>query len=165
MNKIIKIAAAGMMAVSLAACGSTSDTTDDTASESTAAATVEATEEALATSGSYVIENDTGSKVTELYVYLTGSDDKGDNYAADGLDDGATVNVDIEVSEDEAQDYADNGMTVEYVTEEGDDVVVFTTLSLEEANMYLKPKADVESGATPFIPAEDAAATASSDAE
>ena len=55
MNKIIKIAAAGMMAVSLAACGSTSDTTDDTASESTAAATVEATEEALATSGSYGI--------------------------------------------------------------------------------------------------------------
>ena len=41
-------------------------------------------------------------------------------------------------------------MKVEYVTEDGDDVVVFENLHLEEAPMYLKSADDVKSGATPF---------------
>lgn len=41
-------------------------------------------------------------------------------------------------------------MKVEYVTEDGDDVVVFESLHLEEAPMYLKSADDVKSGATPF---------------
>ncbi len=41
-------------------------------------------------------------------------------------------------------------MKVEYVTEDGDDVVVFESLHLEEAPMYLKSADDIKSGATPF---------------
>ena len=41
-------------------------------------------------------------------------------------------------------------MKVEYVTEDGESVVVFENLHLEEASVYLKSAADVESGATPF---------------
>lgn len=161
MNKIFKVGAALALAVSLAACGSSSDDTA-TASES-AAATAEATE-AAATSGTYTVTNMTGEKVNELYFYLTGSDDKGENYADGGLDDGAVLTVNINVDEDEADTYAETGMTVEYVTESGTDEIVFTTLALEEAPLYLKPAADIESGATPFMEESETEATAESTA-
>ena len=45
-------------------------------------------------------------------------------------------------------------MTVEYVGEDGTSVVVFDNLHLEEANLFLKPAADVEGSATPFLAAE-----------
>jgi flagellar hook assembly protein FlgD len=162
MNKFLKSAAALALAAGLAACGSTSSTTNtkSTAAASSAAATAEATE-APATSGTYTVTNKTGEKVTELYFYLNGSDDKGENYAQDGLDDGAVLTVNKNVDESEAAEYAEKGMTVEYTTEGGTNAVVFDNLHLEEAPLILKPAADIESGATPFLETE---ATASAEA-
>lgn len=162
MNKFLKAAAALALACSLAACGSTSDTEETTAASTAAAETTAAATEAPATSGTYTVTNKTGEKVTELYIYLNGSDDKGENYAEDGLDDGAVLTVNKNVDEDEAAEYAEKGMTVEYTTEGGTNEVVFDNLHLEEAPLILKPAADIESGATPFLETE---ATASADAE
>jgi ABC-type Fe3+-hydroxamate transport system substrate-binding protein len=160
MNKFLKAGAALALAVSLAACGSTS--TDTSASSTAAAETTAAASEAPATSGTYTVTNKTGETVTELYFYLNGSDDKGTNYADGGLADGDVLTVNLSVDESEASEYAEKGMTVEYVTESGVDAIVFDNLHLEEAPMYLKPQADIESGATPFLE-ESAAASASAD--
>ena len=72
MKKFYAALCAGVMAVSLGACSSSfKDTAKATAAAATS--TPAATEEA-ATSGEYQITNNTGEKVTELYVY---SDESG----------------------------------------------------------------------------------------
>lgn len=111
-----------------------------------------ATPFSIVTTGTYNVTNVTGEKVTALYFYQTGSEDKGENYAADGLDVDASVTVDIEVDKEAA--IAGYAMTIEFETESGATAVAFDNLHLEEANMYLKPAADVEGGATPFLNAE-----------
>lgn len=142
MKKLIKLAAAGIMAASLAACGSSSTTAAATkAAESTAAATATT----VPTEGHYNITNATGEKVTALYVYKTGSSDKGTNYAENGLDDGASVGVDVKVDEKDASGYM---QTVEFTTESGDTEDSFQTLSLEEADFSLVKVADLSSSAT-----------------
>ncbi len=142
MKKLIKLAAAGIMAASLAACGSSSTTAAATkAAESTAAATATT----VPTEGHYNITNATGEKVTALYVYKTGSSDKGTNYAENGLDDGASVKVDVKVDEKEAAGYM---QTVEFTTESGDTEDSFQTLNLEEADFSLVKVADLSSSAT-----------------
>ena len=129
MKKLIKLAAAGIMAASLAACGSSSTTAAATkAAESTAAATATT----VPTEG-------------HLYVYKTGSSDKGTNYAENGLDDGASVKVDVKVDEKEAAGYM---QTVEFTTESGDTEDSFQTLNLEEADFSLVKVADLSSSAT-----------------
>lgn len=159
MNKIVKVGFALAMATALVACGSkkTSDTAKETAkaAESTAAAETSAAaeSEAPATEGHYTVQNNTGEKVTELYIYLNGAD-KGENYAKDGLDIAGVLSVDITVKDDEAATYKEKGMTIEFVTESGADLKAFENLHLETANIFLKPAADVESGATPFIEGE-----------
>lgn len=128
----------------------TEATTETTAPATTEAAeeTTEATEEAVATTGKYVITNTTGETVTELYIYQTGSEDKGTNYAGEGLADGEEVTIEVEVSEDEAEGYA---QTLEYVTESGRTENGFQTLHLEEGSMSLLPAdADTYTSATPF---------------
>ena len=130
------------MAASLAACGSSSTTAAATkAAESTAAATATT----VPTEGHYNITNATGEKVTALYVYKTGSSDKGTNYAENGLDDGASVKVDVKVDEKEAAGYM---QTVEFTTESGDTEDSFQTLNLEEADFSLVKVADLSSSAT-----------------
>ena len=142
MKKLIKLAAVGIMAASLAACGSSSTTAAATkAAESTAAATATT----VPTEGHYNITNATGEKVTALYVYKTGSSDKGTNYAENGLDDGASVKVDVKVDEKDASGYM---QTVEFTTESGDTEDSFQTLSLEEADFSLVKVADLSSSAT-----------------
>ena len=142
MKKLIKLAAAGIMAASLAACGSSSTTAAATkAAESTAAATATT----VPTEGHYNITNATGEKVTALSVYKTGSSDKGTNYAENGLDDGASVKVDVKVDEKDASGYM---QTVEFTTESGDTEDSFQTLSLEEADFSLVKVADLSSSAT-----------------
>lgn len=142
MKKLIKLAAAGIMAASLAACGSSSTTAAATkAAESTAAATATT----VPTEGHYNITNATGEKVTALYVYKTGSSDKGTNYAENGLDDGASVKVDVKVDEKDASGYM---QTVEFTTESGDTENSFKSLSLEEADFSLVKEADLSSSAT-----------------
>ena len=145
-----KVIFAGALALTLGACSSTTASSKAASSaKDSASAASSATEEEVETKGSYKVTNLTGEKITGLYYYETGSDDKGENWAGDdGIEPDGTVQVDVEVSEDEAKDYK---MTVEYVTEGGDTVKVFDSLSLETADMYLKPAADVEGGATPFL--------------
>ena len=100
-----------------------------------ASSTNEEKKEEVATEGKYDVTNNTGKEVKELYFYDATGTDKGENYAKDSLADGATVTVNVNVDEDKA---------------DGDDVVVFENLHLEEAPMYLKSADDVKSGATPF---------------
>lgn len=104
--------------------------------------------EEVATSGKYVVTNKTTETVTELYVYETGSKDKGENYAAKGLKDGDSVTIEVSVDEKDAEGYA---QTLEYVTESGRTENGFKSLSLEEANINLLPAdADAYTSATPF---------------
>ena len=147
MKKLIKLAAAGIMAASLAACGSSSTTAAASSAAATKAAesTAAATATTVPTEGHYNITNATGEKVTALYVYKTGSSDKGTNYAENGLDDGASVKVDVKVDEKDADGYM---QTVEFTTESGDTEDSFQTLSLEEADFRLVKVADLSSSAT-----------------
>lgn len=151
--KLRNVLCAGVLALSLGACSSTtaSSKKSATSTPATSDSSSESEKEEVATTGSYKVTNQTGEKVTGLYFYETGSSDKGENYAKDGLEPDATVQVDVTVDEDKADGYK---MTVEYTTEGGETVTVFDSLHLEEAPMYLKPATDVNGGATPFSAAE-----------
>ena len=50
----------------------------------------------VATSGKYVVVNTTGETITELYIYKTGSEEKGTNYADGGLADGESVTIEVQ---------------------------------------------------------------------
>ncbi len=143
--KLSKIFGVSALALTLVACSSSSSSSTATvepsaASEETAAAEV-------VTEGTYDVTNNTGKSVTELYFYDATSDDKGSNYLEGELKDGDSESFVVVVDADKADGYA---MKVEYVTEDGESVVVFEKLHLEEASLYLKSATDVESGATPF---------------
>ncbi len=140
MKKFYAALCAGVMAVSLGACSSSSNNTAKATAAAAATSTPAATEEA-ATSGEYKITNKTGEKVTELYVYSDESD-KGENYAADGLDDGAEVTV----TKDDQE--AGTTFTLDYVTESGREEK-FTTLNLEDVSINLISE-DAMTGSTPI---------------
>ena len=132
-----------LLALSLLAGCSTTTTDDTAAADDTAEETAnEASEAAEAASGAYTIVNNTGEKVTELYIYVTGTDDKGTNEAGGGLDVEGTVEITREGTSDEA-------LTLSYTTESGR-TSEFTTLSYEEATISLLAESDFESGATPI---------------
>ena len=89
--------------------------------------------------GDYDIYNVTGEKVTELYIYVNGETDKGENYAAEGLDDGATVHV----HKDEVPASTISHLyTIEYVTESGR-TGAFENLSQETAPISLLAEDDM----------------------
>lgn len=141
MNKMIKAALAATMAFGLVACSSSTTEEETTAtSENEAVETSEAEEEA-STTGVYKLVNKTGEEVTGLYVYVTDSDDKGDNYAETPL----AADADVEVTYE--AESADTVLTLEFTTASGY-TGTFTTLSIEEATINLLAEADVESGAT-----------------
>lgn len=143
-----KVIFASALALTLGACSSTT-TSSKISSAKDSATSASSAEEEVETKGSYNVTNLTGEKITGLYYYETGSEDKGENWAGeDGIEPDGKVQVDVEVDEADAKDYK---MTVEYVTEGGETVTVFDTLDLETSDMYLKPAADVEGGATPFL--------------
>lgn len=148
--KLTKVLCVSSLAFALVACSS-STSSSKSASASASTTEEETSTEEVVTEGKYEVTNNTGKTVTELHFYSVDGQDIGENYLDSDLKDGETVTVDIKVSEEEADGYA---MKVEYMTEDGDDVVVFESLHLEEASMYLKSASDVESGATPFTPAE-----------
>ena len=83
--KTVAIAAAALaLAVGMTACGgaastAASSTASSAAASSEAASSEVASSEAEATSAEYTVYNTTGSKVTELYLYDAGSEDKGEN--------------------------------------------------------------------------------------
>ena len=102
----------------------------------------------VATSGKYVVVNTTGETITELYIYKTGSEEKGTNYADGGLADGESVTIEVQVDEAEAEGYA---QTLEFVNESGKVENGFQTLHLEDVTINLHAEgADAYSAATPF---------------
>ena len=102
----------------------------------------------VATSGKYVVVNTTGETITELYIYKTGSEEKGTNYADGGLADGESVTIEVQVDEAEAEGYA---QTLEFVNESGKVENGFQTLHLEDVTINLLAEgADAYTSATPF---------------
>lgn len=139
-----------MCACLLAGCTSTpkEETNTETPVEENNTEANNTEEKEIATTGKYVITNTTGETITELYLYKTDSSEKGDNYANEGLADGESVTIEVEVSKEEAEGYA---QTLEYVTESGRVENGFKTLHLEEANInLLAADADTYTSATPF---------------
>ncbi len=149
MTKFFKLSAAALLALGLAACSSApaeEKPAEETAAEETATETTE--EAAEDVQGLYTVTNKTGEKITELYLYETGSADKGENYAEKGLDDGASVTIDKGTFS--AKDAEGIAYTVEFKTESGYTSAAFDHLHVETVSMNILPEADVESAATPW---------------
>ena len=154
--KTVAIAAAALaLAVGMTACGgaastaasSTASSTASSAAASSEAASSEvASSEAEATSAEYTVYNTTGSKVTELYLYDAGSEDKGENLAGEaGLADGENVVITRDV---EADKQGDMTYVLEFTTEDGS-TQSFETLHYEITPISLK-SVDAAAGATPI---------------
>ena len=92
---------------------------------------------------SNTVYNTTGENVTELYLYVAGSEDKGENLAADGLADGDSVVLTLPEDADKSAEYV-----LEFTTESGD-TQSFDTLSYEVAPISLL-SVDAAAGATPI---------------
>ncbi|MDD6804791.1 MAG: cytochrome C [Clostridiales bacterium] len=109
----------------------TVDTNDEAAVDTTDEVTV----------GVYTIHNTTGELVSELYVYETGAEEKGENLAGEGLNDTEKVEATYEGT-------TDTVLTLEFTTESGFQGT-FETLYIEEVNINLLA-ADAMTGATPI---------------
>ncbi len=92
---------------------------------------------------SNTVYNTTGENVTDLYLYVAGSEDKGENLAADGLADGDSVVLTLPEDADKSAEYV-----LEFTTESGD-TQSFDTLSYEVAPISLL-SIDAAAGATPI---------------
>ena len=151
LKNIAIIAAAAALAVGMTACGSSASSTAASSSvASSAAASSEAasseaasSEAAEPTTAEYTVYNTTGSTVTELYLYVAGSEDKGENLAGEGLADGESIVITRDV---EADKQADVVYVLEFTTEDGN-TQSFDTLHYEVAPISLK-SVDAAAGAT-----------------
>ena len=152
--KTVAIAAAALaLAVGMTACGGAASTAasstassaaSSAAASSEAASSEAASSEAEATSAEYTVYNTTGSKVTELYLYDAGSDEKGDNLAGEnGLADGENIVITRDVEADKQDDVV---YVLEFTTEDGN-TQSFDTLHYEVAPISLK-SVDAAAGAT-----------------
>ena len=92
---------------------------------------------------SNTVYNTTGENVTDLYLYVAGSEDKGENLAVDGLADGDSVVLTLPEDADKSAEYV-----LEFTTESGD-TQSFDTLSYEVAPISLL-SVDAAAGATPI---------------
>ena len=139
--KLIKnltaIVLAAVMTTALVGCGGSAS--------SAPASSAPASSPAVDTSDAvYTIANTTGMNVTELYLYAAGSEDKGTNYAAEGMAADATVTLTTAYSEEaKASVYV-----LEFVTEDGA-TQKFETLYYEVATINLL-SVDAAAGATPI---------------
>ena len=146
------VAAALALAVGMTACGSSSSSSSSsTAASSTAssvASSVAASSEAASSEAAvepaeYTVYNTTGSTVSELYLYVAGSEDKGENLAGEGLADGENVVLTLPEDADQSAKYV-----LEFTTEDGT-TQSFNTLGYEVAPISLL-SADAAAGATPI---------------
>ena len=159
MKKFVLILAAVLTMSMFTACGN-KDTakeeigTEEVAVEETKEETVDTNEETVdtndeavvdttdeVTAGLYTIHNTTGELVSELYVYETGAEEKGENLAGEGLNDTEKVEATYEGT-------TDTVLTLEFTTESGFQGT-FETLYIEEVNINLLA-ADAMTGATPI---------------
>ena len=142
------VAAALALAVGMTACGSSSSSTAASSTASSVASSVAASSEAASSEATvepaeYTVYNTTGSTVSELYLYVAGSEDKGENLAGEGLADGENVVLTLPEDADQSAKYV-----LEFTTEDGT-TQSFDTLSYEVAPISLL-SADAAAGATPI---------------
>ena len=138
------VAAALALAVGMTACGSSSTAASSTASSvasSVAASSEAASSEAAVEPAEYTVYNTTGSTVSELYLYVAGSEDKGENLAGEGLADGENVVLTLPEDADQSAKYV-----LEFTTEDGS-TQSFETLHYETTPISLK-SVDAAAGAT-----------------
>ena len=129
--KNVAIAATALaLAVGMTACGSSEAASSEAAEPTTA---------------EYTVYNTTGSKVTDLYLYEVGAEDKGDNLAGEGLADGDSVVITRDVEADKQSDVT---YILEFTTEDGQ-TQAFETLHYETTPISLK-SVDAAAGATPI---------------
>lgn len=148
LKNVAVVAAALALAVGMTACGgSASSTTASSAASSVASSAAASSEAASSEAASseaevepaeYTVYNTTGENVTDLYLYVAGSEDKGENLAADGLADGDSVVLTLPEDADKSAEYV-----LEFTTESGD------THSYEVAPISLL-SVDAAAGATPI---------------
>ena len=138
------VAAALALVVGMTACGGSSSTAASSAASSEAASSEAASSEAAAPA-EYTVYNTTGAKVTELYLYEAGSTEKGENYAGEGLADGASVVI---TREESAEKQKELTYVLEFTTEDGA-TQTFETLHYEVAPLSLL-SVDAAAGATPI---------------
>ena len=98
LKNVAVVAAALALAVGMTACGGSASSTTassvaSSVASSEAASSEAASSEAEVEPAEYTVYNTTGENVTDLYLYVAGSEDKGDNLAADGLADGDSVTI------------------------------------------------------------------------
>lgn len=146
------VAAALALAVGMTACGSSSSSTAASSTASSVASSVASSEAASSEAASseaavepaeYTVYNTTGSTVSELYLYVADSEDKGENLAGEGLADGENVVLTLPEDADQSAKYV-----LEFTTEDGT-TQSFDTLSYEVAPISLL-SADAAAGATPI---------------
>ena len=142
------VAAALALAVGMTACGSSSSSTAASSTASSVASSVAASSEAASSEAvvepaEYTVYNTTGSTVSELYLYVAGSEDKGENLAGEGLAGGENVVLTLPEDADQSAKYV-----LEFTTEDGT-TQSFDTLSYEVAPISLL-SADAAAGATPI---------------
>ena len=142
------VAAALALAVGMTACGSSSSSSAASSTASSVASSVAASSEAASSEAAvepaeYTVYNTTGSTVSELYLYVAGSEDKGENLAGEGLADGENVVLTLPEDADQSAKYV-----LEFTTEDST-TQSFDTLSYEVAPISLL-SADAAAGATPI---------------
>ena len=151
LKNVAVVAAALALAVGMTACGGSASSTTASSVASSVASSAAASSEAASSeaasseveSAEYTVYNTTGENVTELYLYVAGSEDKGENLAADGLADGDSVVLTLPEDADKSAEYV-----LEFITESGD-TQSFDTLSYEVAPISLL-SVDAAAGATPI---------------
>ena len=116
---------------------------ENSASSEAASSEAASSEAAEPTTAEYTVYNTTGSKVTDLYLYEVGAEDKGDNLAGEGLADGENVVLTLPEDADQSAKYV-----LEFTTEDGT-TQSFDTLSYEVAPISLL-SVDAAAGATPI---------------
>ena len=142
------VAAALALAVGMTACGSSSSSIAASSTASSVASSVAASSEAASSEAAvepaeYTVYNTTGSTVSELYLYVAGSEDKGETLAGEGLADGENVVLTLPEDADQSAKYV-----LEFTTEDGT-TQSFDTLNYEVAPISLL-SADAAAGATPI---------------
>ena len=155
LKNVAVVAAALALAVGMTACGgSASSTTASSAASSVASSAAASSEAASSEAASseaevepaeYTVYNTTGENVTELYLYVAGSEDKGENLAGEGLADGESVVI---TRDEDADKQGDVNYVLEFTTEDGS-TQSFETLHYETTPICLL-SVDAAAGATPI---------------
>lgn len=143
----IAIVAATLAVSLLAGCGSSaSSAAASVASSAPASSAAQSVAEPVEQKAAYQVKNTTGKTVTELYIYEAGSEEKGENYAGEGLAADAETLVEFTAaSEEEAKAIV---YVLEFTMEDGT-TEKFETLNFEQAQVNLLHNVDATTGATP----------------